>query len=163
MKKGLLLITLISALIMITGCEMPVEDPLEEELQEEKPIEEIEAPDNDLEAIEFIVKKNLEATENQDIHGVLQTMHEESPGYDKEAIKIELEDLFKHYDLEYELEILDVRIKNGEAEVDFLQITRAVENEDFDDNKVTGIHIMRQQNGEWRIYDSHIEETEMLD
>ncbi len=161
MKKGFLLIIFISVLIMLSACGVPAEDPLEEEVQEE-PLAEIETPENDLEAIKHIVRKNLEATENEDISRVLQTMHEESPGYDEEAIRIELEGLFEHYDLEYDLEIMDVRIKNGEAEVNFQQITRALDNEDFDDNKVTGIHILRQQNGEWRMYDTQIEETELL-
>lgn len=164
MKKGLILVAIVSALLIFSGCEEPVEDPLEEEIQEEEAVEEeIDLPENDREAIEAVVQQNLEATENEDARGVLLTMHEESPGFDEEAITAELEQLFEHYDLEYELEILDVRIENDEAEVDFQQTTRSIDNEDFDDNRITGTHIMRRQNGEWRIYDSLVEETELLE
>jgi len=164
MKNGLLLLALFSALFVITGCEEPVEDPLEEVVQEEEVIEEeIDVPENDREAIKAVVRKNLEATDNEDALMVLQTLHEDSPGYNEEAITAELEQLFEHYNLEYELEILDVRIENDEAEVDFQQTTRSVENDDLDNNRITGIHIMRQQNGDWKIYDTQVEETELLE
>ncbi len=140
----------------------------EEEIIEEKEVEEViedeaEAPDDEHEAIKTVVKQNLEATENEDIQGVLQTMHADGPGYDEGAITAELEELFASYDLEYELEILDARIENGQAEVDFQQVTRSLDNQEFDDNQIAGVHIMRQQNGEWKIYDSLIEETELID
>jgi len=164
MKKWLILLAITSFLIVLAGCEEAVEDPLEDEVEEEEIIEdEVDAPDNEHEAIKAVVEQNMEATENEDAQGVLQTMHEDSPGYDEEAITTELEDLFEYHDLEYELEILDIRIKNGEAAVDFQQITRSVDNDDFNDNQITGVHIMRQQNGEWRIYDSQVEETELLE
>ncbi len=164
MKTGLILLALFSALFVITGCEEPVEDPLEEEIQEEEAVEEeIELPENDREAIKAVVRQNLEATENEDARSVLQTLHEDSPGYDEEALTVELEQLFEHYDLEYELEILDVRIENDEAEVDFQQTTRSIDDEDFDDNRITGTHILQRQNGDWKIYDTQVEETELLE
>ncbi len=63
----------------------------------------------------------------------------------------------------FKWKFLDDRIENGEAEVDFRQVTRSLDNQDFHDNQVTGVHIMRQQNGEWKIYDSQVEETELID
>ncbi len=178
MKKSLIIAALSCAIIVPAGCEEPAEAPLEEEVEEEEVIEneeveevieeeviedEAEGPDDEHEAIEAVVKQNLEATENEDVQGVLETMHADGPGYDEGAITAELEELFASYDLEYELEILDVRIENGQAEVDFRQVTRSLDNQEFDDNQITGVHIMRQQNGEWKIYDTLIEETELID
>jgi len=143
-EKWVLLLTIFCGVILVAGCDQEEEDVDHEE------------------AIKEVVEANLEATENEDIEGIKETMHEESPEYDDAAME-EMELLFEQFDLEYELEIIEVTQENDEATVEFEQETRAEENTEFEDNLLKGFHELRKQEGEWKIYQTQVMDVEPLE
>ena len=144
MKKCLFFIGVLLALLLMAGCG-----------------EEETAPNaNEEDEIIAVVEKNLEATENEDIEVVADTLHQENPEY--EAALEETKMLFEQFDMEYELEILEVTVGEEEANVEFSQKTMAVDNKDFEDNMISGFHELRKHEGDWKIYQTEIIDVEPL-
>ncbi len=110
--------------------------------------------------IEEVLHRNLAATEEEDIPGILQTLHPDSEAHQDEAIVDDLEYLFAVYDLNYCLEILEMNADGGDVLVTYKQITWADDDPDFMDNVLTGVHTMRKHEGEWKLLDSEILTTE---
>lgn len=109
-----------------------------------------------------VIERNLEATEDEDIDAFSQTMYQDHPDY--EVAVEETEQMFEQFDLEYELEILDVSMADDEtATVEFEQKTTAENGEDFEDNIVTGVHEVRIEDGQWKIYETEITDSQPLE
>jgi hypothetical protein len=41
-----------------------------------------------------------------------------------------------------------------EAKVRFSQVTRKISGPEFRDNRVSGVHVLRKLNGEWKLFDT---------
>jgi len=117
---------------------------------------------SDEELIE-VVEVNLDTYESFDIEGHMETIHSESPGYD--ASKTLMEEL-KNNNYKFKLDLSNVKVleKNEkEAKVRFTQKTIKLEGPDFQNNEVSGYHILKPDKGKWKIYDTKAENTVMLD
>ena len=108
------------------------------------------------------IDENLAAANAEDIPRYMATIHPESPLY------ATTEDLLRQinqtYDLSYEVSDLEVlSLSSGEARVAFTLTTRLIDGLAFRDNRVTGVFILRRDNGQWKIYGQEIENIEYLD
>ncbi len=112
------------------------------------------------EAIADVLEQNLQATAEEDVSGILKTMHPDNEAHHNEAVVADMEQLFAMYDLNYDLEIMDMYTEAEDVLVTYRQITWADDDPDFMDNVLTGVHTMRRYAGEWRLLDSEILTTE---
>lgn len=112
-------------------------------------------------AAKDVVERNLRAYENEDLEGVKATTHPESPKYDNTIQGAQL--MFSEYDLTYDLEIKSVEVDGDEARVEVVQTTRKESGPQFQDNRIEATHVLRKYDGEWRIYDTDVEDIEYLD
>lgn len=108
-----------------------------------------------------VVEANIRAYENEDIQGVRDTLHPDSPKYSQTIETSQL--IFQEYDLSYDLEIESVKIEGEEARVRAVQTTRKESGPMFQDNRMEVTHVLRKHQGEWRIYDSTVNDVEYLD
>ncbi|MDB6070299.1 MAG: hypothetical protein JWL81_1470, partial [Verrucomicrobiales bacterium] len=61
--------------------------------------------------------------------------------------------LFDEYELKTTLEKAeDTSVTDGEAKIKFVQLTQKVTGPAFRDNRVTGVHTLRQDKGVWKIF-----------
>lgn len=111
-------------------------------------------------AAKEVVERNMQAYENEDIQGVRDTTHPESPAYDQTVQVAQV--TFEEYDLSYELEVESVEVDGEEARVEVIQTTRKESGPTFQDNRIEATHVLRKYNGEWRIYNTLIENVEYL-
>ncbi|UMZ73033.1 hypothetical protein [Natranaerofaba carboxydovora] len=124
--------------------------------------EELDISQEEKNEIVAVIERNLEATEDEDIDAFSETMYQNHPDF--EIAVEETKQLFEQFDLEYELEILDVSLADEEtATVEFEQETRAENGEDFEDNTATGVHEVRIEDGQWKIYETEITDSQPLE
>jgi len=116
---------------------------------------------NEEEAIKEVVYKNTEAGNNEDVAAYINTMDKNNRNYDR--LEDMMNTIFQTYDLNYQVKDLKVtEIKDDEATVKFVQITKKVKGPTFRDNRVEGVHTLRKTNGEWKIYDTQITKMDYL-
>jgi hypothetical protein len=61
--------------------------------------------------------------------------------------------VFDHFDLEYNLEKAEViAVNQDEARVYYVQTTRARSGQGFQPMRAAGIHILKKENGKWKIF-----------
>jgi len=103
------------------------------------------------EALE-VIRKNIEYTQNEDVKGVLSTIHEDSPQL--ESTKKGMEYIFKNFDMKYTLlETEVISITDDEVQVFYRQRTEAVKGVGFTNQDAAGIHILKKsKDGHWKIY-----------
>jgi hypothetical protein len=159
----ILLLLVISA----TACETKTEDELNER-ENQVPQENTQKQD-DQHKIEVMVnftpeeeiiknkilkvlQQNLEATQNEDVAAVLETIHEDSPQLS--STKGGMEYVFKSFDMEYELEdIKFISISNEEVKVIYQQTTKALSGTGFTNTRSIGIHTLKEsKDGKWKIF-----------
>ena len=98
-----------------------------------------------------VIKENLAATQAKDKERVLKTIHKDCPQL--RSTKEGMDYVFKNYDMVYNLEKAEViEISGDEAKVYYEQTTRAISGQGFPPNRSTGIHILRKENGKWKIF-----------
>ncbi|HKB86287.1 MAG TPA: hypothetical protein VKD08_08975 [Ignavibacteriaceae bacterium] len=116
---------------------------------------------NEEEAIKEVVYKNTEAGNNEDVAAYINTMDKNNRNYDR--LEDMMNTIFQTYDLNYQVKDLKVtEIKDDEATVKFVQITKKVKGPTFRDNRIEGIHTLHKTNGEWKIYDTQITKMDYL-
>ena len=109
-----------------------------------------------------VIRKNLDTAQEEKLEEHISTIHPNSPAY--ESTRRIMEQMFSLYDLNYELKDMKIIKKSKtEAEVEFIQVTKKKKGPDFRDNKVKGVHILKDYNGEWKIYNTIINNVEYLD
>lgn len=106
------------------------------------------------------LRTNIRGYREEDIELVRATMHPDSRAYDSTIEQSR--ELFDEYELEYELTIHDVRTAGESAEADVTQTTRKVSGPSFRDNRLTATHELRTYEGNWRIYDSTVDDVEYI-
>jgi len=112
-------------------------------------------------AITDVLRRNVQAANDEDVSAYMATIHPSSPMYTTtETLLRQLNDV---YDLNYQLESVAVlESSEDEASVSFVLVTRRVSGTAFQDNRVTGTWILRTYRGEWRIYDQVVIKVEYL-
>ena len=98
-----------------------------------------------------VIKENLDASNDENVEGVLATIHPESPQL--KSTKEGMEFVFNSYDLEFIIEDIDVvEIDGDSAKVYYTQSTANTGPQQFADNRTAGFHVMKKSNGKWKIY-----------
>lgn len=104
-----------------------------------------------------VVKENITATEAEDKERVLKTIHKDSP--QRKSTINGMDFVFANYDMKFELEQIEVlEVTGDEAKVYYVQTTRTLTGEGFAPTRATGIHHMKKEDGNWKIF-----RTEYLD
>ncbi|WP_078555910.1 hypothetical protein [Bacillus alkalicellulosilyticus] len=135
---------------------VPEDDNGVDEVEQESTIDEPE-PLTDEEQIIEVIEKNAMAAKIEDIELYMGTIHSRSPLY--ESTETTMLELFATYILDYSIDEVEVvRISGNVAEVRFVQTTVKIEGPEFNDNVIEGIHVLRLEDGEWKIF-----ETQVLD
>jgi hypothetical protein len=100
----------------------------------------------------MVLQKNLDATQNEDVEGVLKTIHEDSPQLS--STKGGMEYVFKNYNMKYELEdVKFISITNEEVKAIYQQTTKAMSGTGFTNTRSIGIHtLMKSKDGNWKIF-----------
>lgn len=110
---------------------------------------------------EALVNANVDFMNQEDFDGVMSTIHPQSPSY--EMTEKLVKKIFLVYDLNYKIEKLKVLEKNdNEAKVEFVQITTKLKGPDFKNNKTTGVHTLKMDDGSWKIFSTEVQDLEFL-
>jgi PBP1b-binding outer membrane lipoprotein LpoB len=92
---------------------------------------------------EALIKANTEYMNDEDLDGVMTTVHPASPSYP--ATEAMAKQIFERYDLNYKIENIKVLEENDtEAKVQFTQLTTKISGPEFKNNRVTGVHTLRK-------------------
>ena len=99
-----------------------------------------------------VLQQNLDASQNEDVAAVLETIHEDSPQLS--STKGGMEYVFKSFDMRYELEdVKFISISNEEVKVIYQQTTKAVSGTGFTNTRSIGIHTLKKsKDGNWKIF-----------
>lgn len=118
--------------------------------------------DPEEEAVKQVLSDQLDFLRNEDLEGVMSTMHPESPVYSQTRAIVE--QVFELYDLEYDLESVEVvEMSDNQAKLRAVQVTRKVSGPELADTRVTAIHTIRKTGSGWKLYESQTESSETLD
>ena len=158
---------LLLLIISITGCETKTDDELNQKenqvpqlnIQQQDNQKKIEVmvnftPEEEIIKNEIlkVLQKNLDATQNENVAGVLETIHEDSPQLS--STKGGMEYVFKNYDMQYELEnVKFISISNEEVKAIYQQTTKAVSGTGFANTRSIGIHTLKKsKDGNWKVF-----------
>jgi hypothetical protein len=98
-----------------------------------------------------IVYENLEATKVENKERVMATIHKDSPQYRSTVQGLDF--VFANFDLDLMLEKAEViQASDTDAQVYYSQITRSVRGQGFQNKKDEGIHHLKKQDGQWKIF-----------
>lgn len=115
----------------------------------------------DEQAIKDVIYKNIEAGNNEDVAEYISTMDKDNRNYDR--LEDMMNKIFSTYDLHYQVKDLKItELKEDEAKVQFVQITKKIKGPTFRDNRIEGVHTLHKTNGEWKIYDTQITKMDYL-
>ncbi len=111
---------------------------------------------------ESLINANAEYMNEEDLEGVMTTVHPKSPNY--AATEAMAKQIFDRYDLNYKIENIKVLEENDkEAKVEFTQVTTKIKGKDFKNNKATGIHTLKKDGDSWKVYSTEMVNVEFLD
>jgi hypothetical protein len=110
----------------------------------------------------LVVRENIRAMNNKELDRMMATIDDQSESYEK--TKDLARQLFAAYDLRYELDSAKVIDKtDDQAKVECVQTTRKVNGPAFRDNRILIVHLLRNVDGEWKIYGSQMKKIDYLD
>ena len=108
-----------------------------------------------IEDIRDVLKNNIKAGEERDMDALLATYHTQSPAYT--SIKKVMEPVFENYELKYTNTYFDYIGKTGEYVVVREKYrTEKITGPYFNNNETDMVHILKQENGEWKIWASAV-------
>ena len=160
--KQILIIILITFLLVSIGCKSEEEKiettpkqgdtyvlPPQQQQQTIKKQENID-PKIAAELI-VVIRENIAATEAKDKDRVLKTLHKDCP--QRRSTIQGMEYVFANFDMKFDLEQIEVLEVTGEdAKVYYMQTTRAIRGEGFSPTRASGIHLMKKEDGKWKIF-----------
>jgi hypothetical protein len=98
-----------------------------------------------------VVYENLDATKAEDKKRVMATIHKESPQYNSTVQGLDF--VFVNYDLDLNLEKTEViKLSESEAQVYYIQTIKSVRGAGFMNKRDEGIHHLKKQDGNWKIF-----------
>jgi hypothetical protein len=120
--------------------------------QEEQPLQKQGKIDPKIAAeLISVIKENISATEAKDKERVLKTIHKDCP--QRRSTIESMDYVFAQFDLKFNLEQIEVlEVSDEDAKVYYLQTTQATRGEGFTPTRASGIHHMKKENGEWKIF-----------
>ena len=162
--KTSIIVILISILIIFSSCKTEDEKSEPKQIQGQQyvlppkteqsqpPIKKQSNIDPKVSAeIIAVIKENIDATRAKDKQRVLNTIAKDSPQL-KSTIE-GMDYVFANFDMEFELEKVEViEVDADDAEVYYMQTTRAVRGEGFTPTRASGIHHLKKENGKWKIF-----------
>jgi hypothetical protein len=173
MKQGLIIL-LFNALLVFNSCKSEEEkiettpkqgDTYVLPPQQEQPQQTIQKQENidPKIAAEIIgvIKENIAATQAKDKERVLKTIHKDCPQL-RSTIQ-GMDYVFANFDMVFDLEKIEVIELSGEdAKVYYMQTTRAIRGQGYPPTRATGIHIMKIENGKWKIFKTEYLSNEQI-
>jgi hypothetical protein len=162
--KQILILTLFTVLLVFIGCKSEEEkieptpkrgDTYVLPPQQEQPQQTIQKQENidPKVAAEIIgvIKENIAATQAKDKERVLKTIHKDCP--QRSSTIQGMDFVFANYDMVFNLEEIEViELSADDAKVYYKQTTRATRGEGYPPTRATGIHLMKKENGKWKIF-----------
>ena len=120
------------------------------------------SPTDSPSTITSVVYENIAAHNAEDVERYMATLHSDAPNYD-ETRNI-LADMYRNYDIEHTITGVDLlKSSKDRAEVSFVLTTRKLQGPSFRDNQVTGVFILRKEDGRWKLYDQKVDDIEYLE
>jgi hypothetical protein len=105
--------------------------------------------------------KHLQALNQENLGNYLATLDLKSPNYP--TAKTSTIKLFKAYDLKYELKAVDVvSMGQQDAVVKLTATVKKLKGGEFTDSQMVTTNTVRKTNGQWRIYDTQVENISSL-
>jgi len=112
--------------------------------------------------ITSVVYENIAAHNAEDVERYMATIYSRAPGRDD--MRDMLEEMYRTYDIKHTLagvELLEA--SRTRAEVSFTLTTRRIRGPSFRDNRITGVFLLRKEDGLWKLYDQEVENVEYLE
>lgn len=110
---------------------------------------------------ESVIYANAKYMTEEKLSGVMNTIHSASPAIN--ATEHLVKELFRMYDLEYKIEsLVIIEEMEDEAKVRFIQSTTKLNGPEFRNNRLTGIHELKKENGSWKIFNTISEKIDYL-
>ncbi|MFI5236945.1 MAG: hypothetical protein ACHQLA_03305 [Ignavibacteriales bacterium] len=171
--KQTLIILFVSIFYFFTGCKSQEEKPVTSDEQRQNQVlppgkitkEQIQKQQNiepkiAAEIIELI-KENLAATQAEDKERVLNTIHKDCP--QMKSTKQGMDYVFANYNMVYNLEEAEViEVLGEEAKVYYVQTTRSQGGQGFPPSRSSGYHILKKENGKWKIFKTEYLSNEQI-
>jgi hypothetical protein len=172
--KQILIIILFTSSLVSTGCKSEEEKiepkpkqgdtyvlpPQQEQLQQTIQKQENIDPKIAAEII-GVIKENIAATQAKDKERVLKTIHKDCPQL-RSTIQ-GMDYVFANFDMVFDLEEIEVIELSGEdAKVYYMQTTRAIRGQGYPPTRSTGIHLMKKENGKWKIFKTEYLSSEQI-
>ena len=108
-----------------------------------------------------VIKENIAATQAEDKDRVLETIHKDCP--QRRSTIQGMDYVFANFDMVFDLEKIEVIELSGEdAKVYYMQTTRAIRGQGYPPTRATGIHIMKKENGKWKIFKTEYLSNEQI-
>jgi len=98
-----------------------------------------------------VIKENIAATEAKDKDRVLKTIHKDCP--QRSSTIQGMDYVFANFDIRFDLEQIEVlEVSSEDAKIYYVQTTRAVRGEGFPASRASGFHLMKKEDGKWKIF-----------
>jgi hypothetical protein len=112
--------------------------------------------------ITSVVYENIAAHNAEDVERYMATLHSDAPNYDQ--TRDVLSDMYRNYDIQHTIsEVELLKSTKTRAEVSFVLTTKKVRGPSFRDNRVTGVFILKKEDGRWKLYDQKVDDIEYLE
>ena len=172
--KRILIIILFTSSLVIIGCKSEEEkiEPTKKQRQnyvlspqQEQPQQTIQKQENIdpkvASEIIGVIKENIAATLAKDKERVLKTLHKDCPQLNSTIQGMDY--VFANFDMVFDLEKIEVIELSGEdAKVYYMQTTRAIRGQGYPPTRATGIHLMKKENGKWKIFKTEYISSEQI-
>ena len=120
-------------------------------------------PQADRDAVLETVRRNVRLLQEKRIDEMMETIHSQSPAF--AGTRKSVTELTKEFDLKCDLERLEVvGARRGDVRVRFEQITKRKKGGVAEPRtRLAGVHVLRQEGGVWKIFDTEVISAEVVD
>lgn len=119
-------------------------------------------PEADISAtVKAVVIKNLDMIGKEDMDGMMNTIHTQSPGY--LITKQQTQEIFDIYDIKYEIKYYKyIGQESGYAIARVIQVTKKISGPAFQNNELDMIQIFKKEDGVWKYWSQAILDAKYL-